>query len=229
MVAESNGFTSPYWGTHSQWELLDGIIKPEKGRGTRVALPSFAFGTLLQALSSATLYNLDQIDGSFPVARQDHPLPDFGLADQIVANNGADVRFTRECEAFYYYPPDDFIELPFRDQFERGPGGIAGYYNTLFHELAHFTEPRLRWFGNAVVRELRAEITADFLTSELGLPGLAYVCRANHHNHLALWIELMQDNPRMIFDVATAATRAVDFILSFTRPVEPRHREEEAA
>ena len=46
----------------------------------------------------------------------------------------------------------------------------GAYYETLLHELAHWSEVRLGWTAKYEMNELVAEIAASFLSSELGIP-----------------------------------------------------------
>jgi len=92
------------------------------------------------------------------------------------------------------------------------------------HECAHWTETRLGWYGPQDVRELRAEIAAGFLTTELAIPDYPYHCRRNIHKHLDRWITRMKREPKMIFEVARDAAAAAEFILAFSGGVEPRHQ-----
>jgi antirestriction protein ArdC len=220
LAADRHNFTSSYWGTQAEWDTLDGRVKG--GSGTLIVL-----GGLVEALRSWTVYNLSQIDGDFPISRNDHPTVDYGLVDRIIANVGADIRFTDERVAEYHYPQTnkdgDFIKMCRKEHFLRGQGGIGAYYHSVFHELAHHSEPRLNWYGPEDVRELRAEIGSDFLTTELNIPDYSYPCRKNIHKFLGAWIKRMRRDPKMIFQVARDATEAVDFVLSFTAKVEPRH------
>jgi antirestriction protein ArdC len=158
-AADGHNFTSSYWGTQQEWEALDGKIG--KGPGTLIVLGGF-----FETLSPCTVYNLCQIDGNFPISRNQSSMVDYAAVDRIIANVGADIRFTDERVAEYYYPQTnkdgDYIKMCRREHFLRGQGGIGAYYHSLFHELAHHSEPRLDWYGPEDVRELRAEIGSDF-------------------------------------------------------------------
>ncbi len=112
-----------------------------------------------------------------------------------------------------------------KHHFQHGPGGASSFYHALFHELAHWTEPRARcgWWDTPEVNELRAEIAADFLATEFAVPDYPYRCRRNVHKHLEIWINEMRRRPRLISKVAASAAKAVDYILGYTLKVEPRH------
>jgi antirestriction protein ArdC len=205
-------FNSPWWGTRAQWEALGGSIKEHPGTDIVLAKPD-------------TVYNLSQVDGNFPILQS--PMLGYAAADQIIASTKADIRFTHDRIAEYHYPESDadgdFIKLCHREHFERGPGGLTGYYHTVFHELAHWSEPRCNWWTSKdEIRELRAELAADFLTTELELPSCPYHTHRHFHHHIDPWVREMTRDPRMIFEVATAAAEAVDYVLALSGLVEGR-------
>jgi antirestriction protein ArdC len=211
LIAErKQQFRSSVWGTRAQWEALGGTIKDQAG--TEIVLPK-----------GYAVYNLSQVDGNFLVLH--NAMVGYATADKIIASTGADIRFTHDRIAEYHYPEDgDYIKLCYREHFERGPGGVPGYYHTVFHELAHWTEPRCNWWTSKdEIRELRAEIAADFLMTELELPAFPYHARRHFHHHIDPWVREMTRDPRMVFKVAAAASQAVDYILSLSGVVEGRH------
>jgi antirestriction protein ArdC len=227
MIASDRlGFTSCFWGTRQEWESLGGKIK--EGPGTQVVFPSW-----FSSLRPCTLYNLCQVDGDFPISRRERRTVDYRYVDRIIANSRARIRFTDERVAEYHYPrtePDgdgDYILISRMEHFVRGPGGLNSYYHTIFHELVgHWTEPgaRVGFWGGPEVSELRAEMAADFMATELGIASAPYETRIQHHKHIEVWAQRMRARPRMIFKVAHSAALAVDFVLDRTFSVEPRHR-----
>ena len=220
LACQRQGFTSCWWATRSEWDTLGGMIK--EGPATEIVLP------MPEGLHPCELYNLSQVDGDFPVSRREYPTVNYALVEKVIANTRVEIRFTDERIAEYHYPQpgkDGYVLICRKENFERGPGGWPSYYHTLSHELAHHSEVRLDWSGPEPIRELRAEIAADFLTTELGIPDYPYTCRRNVHHHLGVWAKEMRRSPRTIFKVASDAAQAVDFILGFTFHVEPRHRD----
>jgi antirestriction protein ArdC len=49
---------------------------------------------------------------------------------------------------------------------------------------------------------------------------------ANHHAYLANWLEAMRGDSRLIFQIASAASKATDYLLAFSQ--EPAAVAEEA-
>lgn len=100
------------------------------------------------------------------------------------------------------------------------------YYATLLHEVAgHWTEHRLGWTGSYAAGELRAEMSACFAMTELGVPHSSDL--KNSAAYLDHWLKAMKADHRFIFRASTDASRAVDFFLSFSQ-VESASEIEEA-
>lgn len=139
-------------------------------------------------------------------------------AERVIDATNADIRYGGN-EAFYSHDRD-FIQCPFQHQF----GSSESFYETLFHELTHWTEhaERLNWDRQShgyAMGELIAEISCCFMMGELGLPTTENL--GNHAAYLKHWLKGMSDDPKFIFRAAAQATKAVDFILSFSRSPEP--------
>ena len=89
----------------------------------------------------------------------------------------------------------------------------GAYYETLLHELSHWSEIRLGWTAKYEMNELVAEIAASFLSAELGVPqGESLESHAAYVKH---WLEAMRGDPTYIFRASTQASKVADFLLSF--------------
>jgi antirestriction protein ArdC len=89
------------------------------------------------------------------------------------------------------------------------------FYATALHELMHWSQLRLDWTGMYAEAELRAEIGACYSLSELNVPLSDDL--TNHHAYVESWLTALERDPRFIFAASTAASKAVDFVLSFSR------------
>ncbi len=180
-------------------------------------------------LRTFTVFNVDQVEGEAADrhraehAPQRAALADYDPAERAVAATGADIRHGTD-RAFYRRPsPDgvgDFIAVPHKHAFE----SEKEYYSTLLHELGHWTECRLNWTGGYAEGELRAEMASAFALAELGVPQSDDL--TTHNSYLASWLGALRADPRFLFRVSADASRAVDFLLSFSRqqqaePAEP--------
>jgi antirestriction protein ArdC len=83
----------------------------------------------------------------------------------------------------------------------------------------HASESRLGWTGTYALGELRAELGATYLAAEVGIPAPENV--ENHARYLSHWITAMKADSRVIFQIASAASKGADLILSFSRQPEP--------
>ena len=66
--------------------------------------------------------------------------------------------------------------------------------------------------------ELVAEIGSCFLCRELGVPASENL--ENHIAYVGNWLQAMRSDPRFIFTASAQASKAADFILSFSRKPE---------
>ena len=134
----------------------------------------------------------------------------------MIEATGADIRYGGN-EAFYR-SGEDFIQVPFRHQFETA----EAFYETTFHELCHWTEKRVGFDRSQAentyaLGELVAEIGSCFLMGELGLPTTSNL--TNHASYLKSWLKGMNGDPKFIFRAAAQASKAVEFVTSFSRNV----------
>ena len=122
-----------------------------------------------------------------------------------------------------YDPSMDIINMPFRHQFDG-----SAYYETLFHEMAHWAEhpDRLDWDrdddqNSYALGELIAEMTVFFVFSELGISLAEGEGIANHAAYVSNWLKSLKNDPSFIFRASTQASKAADYLLSFrSSPVE---------
>ena len=169
------------------------------------------------------VFNLDQVEGEcldhLRVSDNvvEHEFIDYEPADRAINATGADIRYGGD-QAFYRRPlagDGDFIRMPYKESFSEP----KEFYSTALHELMHWSEHRLEWEGNYAEGELRAEIGACYALAELGVPQSDDL--TNHHAYLESWLAALERDPRFIFAASTAASKAADFVLSFSRKSAP--------
>ena len=186
-------------------------------------------------LRTFTVFNADQTDGDGAEdlrsdqheGQTNDAQPDFAPAEELISATGADIRYGGD-RAFYHRPlpmgafpnhhSGDFIVLPPRATFDP-PGG---FYETVVHEFAHWSEVRTGWNhekNGYALGELAAEIASCYLAAELGIPqgeGLG-----NHAAYLRSWLEALKNDRTFIFKAAKQAGKVTDFLLGFVKKPEP--------
>ena len=209
-------------GTYKQWqELKAQVRKGEKGTSITVPLPikdketGEKKGLFFRA---ATVFDASQVDGwDVPTVEAVDTTEKLALVDEYVASTGADIRHNPVGGA-YYRISEDFINLPHREQFSATESSSATetYYATLLHELTHWTGHKsrcdrldLKNRKGYAFEELVAEIGASILSVDLGV---SPVVRDDHGKYLAYWLKALGDDKSYIFDAASAAQKAVDFL-----------------
>lgn len=227
-----HGFTSKWYGTFNQWKDKGMAVKrrPDHVKrgdwGASIVFFKPVTKTRIDpstgdededqffVMRSYTVFSADQVDGAdeFQVSEEERTttIPDFAPAEELIEATEADIRFGGE-QAFYHRK-DDFIQTPHKHRFDP-PGS---FYETLLHELAHWSEPRLGWDHEQqgyAMGELVAEMSSSFLATELGVPqgeGLG-----NHAAYLAGWLKAMKGDPSFIFKASTQASKVADYLLAF--------------
>jgi antirestriction protein ArdC len=228
MSAKEHGFVSNWWGTADYFASLGAQVKE---RPENVIPGSWATETVLYKednghvlTMSSIVYNADQLN----LLLENYPnnstlMPNYNAAEKVLKAPKANIQHTEDSEAWYYYPPNDYIALPQKKRCESGLGGLPLYYESLAHELMHWSEARLGFEisdSNEAIRELRADIGAAMLLEDLGLPHS--ISASNFRKWYLQWIKLMKQDENLIFKVSAAASLACDFILSFSSRIEPR-------
>ncbi len=141
-------------------------------------------------------------------------------ADALIRNSGAvveNVQGDRCC----YVPSEDRIVMPLKEQFRSN----FDYYDTLLHELGHWTGSPKRLgrfqegtepvFGSEAYakEELRAETASLLVASSIGLPHRM----PQHATYIGAWINVLGRDPKELVRACEDAERISDYVLQFDR------------
>lgn len=222
MMQAAVGYTSNEWMTFKQGAELGATVrKGEQGApiifaGPRMVTAKDDDGNDKRVsagftLRGFTVFNLDQFDGIDRKAPPEpSPFDSIADADEFVVKIGAQV--TYQGDSAFYSPATDTITVPVAQQFV----DPSSFYATLLHEHAHWSgaEHRLaRKFGKRfgdqayAFEELVAELTAAFLTADLGIPG-----KLQHPEYLANWSKVLSDDKNALWTAASSATKAAEYL-----------------
>lgn len=172
------------------------------------------------------VFNAEDIEGIPELKKEENEKAQWERherAENLLEQSGANIAHIRGDKAAYY-PVQDRIVLPEKDQFPTPDN----YYVTALHELGHWTghESRLdrgltSVFGSTeyAQEELRAEIASYMLGMQLGVghdPG-------QHLAYVDSWIKHLEDHPTEIFKACADAEKIQSYILEFEQD---RAREE---
>jgi antirestriction protein ArdC len=220
-------FKSKWWGTFNQIKQNRSSVSRGQ-KGTQIVLfkkiereRTDEAGDDVKdgffVMKTFTVFNAEQTNGleQFRVGfakPQNNSVERHENADAVIDATGADIRYGGN-EAFYN-PPGGFVCLPHRHQFVTP----ESFYETAFHELTHWSEhpSRLNWDRaneGYAKGELIAEIGSCLMMGELGLP----ITTDLHAAYLKHWLDGMAGDSKFIFQAASQASKAVDFLLSFSR------------
>jgi antirestriction protein ArdC len=244
LVSQARGYTSKFWGTFNQWHSLGLQVKkrpdhiPAGQYGTRCVLFKPITKTTKNSdgeeeesrfflLREFTVFNAEQVTGPgiedyLAKPRNGNGFVDYQPAEEVIAATRADIRYGGNKAV--YRIEEDFIQLPPKGAFSQ----THEYYATALHELTHWSGnesrlarlTKLARFGSEAyaVEELVAEMGAAFLCAELGIPQADDL--SNVAAYLASWLNVLERDHNAIFTASSAASKAADFILGFSRASE---------
>ena len=219
------GYASPFWMTYRQAQSIGAQVRKGE-RATHIVFAKTAKKTetdeygdetevLLPVRRVYAVFNTDQIDGLpdkyVPEIPDVNPDERDAACQAWIDSLGIEIRYGGQRA--YYAPGPDRIQMPPFETFESS----QTFHSTLLHELTHSTGhrdrlDRLRGRLDDKARareELVAELGSAFLCADLGI---ASSPRADHASYIASWSELLTDEPRAVFDAATQAQQAVEFL-----------------
>ena len=241
LAASRRGFTSKWWGTFNAWQSQGLQVQkrpddvPPGAWGTRCVYFRPVTKTTKNRngeeeeerfflLREFVLFNAEQVTGPgvedyLARPRSGGGFVDYQPAEDAIAATGADIR--HDGNRAVYRSEQDYIQLPPKGAFSQ----THEYYATALHELTHWTGhearlarlTKLARFGSEAyaVEELVAEIGAAFLCAELGIPQADDL--SNVTAYLASWLRVLERDTNAIFTASSAASKAADYILGFSR------------
>ena len=248
MANTFEGFSFNRWLTFLQVQMLGGkIIKgshatniyfknyqafDKSGKPVKVDINKLTFEErqnlkIKGFLKRYHVFNLAQIEGLGEAFYQFENMPENKIdldtaAENLIVASGAEIRHMNINRAYYRHGGEiDEIHLPKREQFKT----TQGYYETVFHELSHWTghESRLNRQPvfedaekNYAFEELVAELSAAYILAGLGVS----MQISNEAAYIESWLQCLNDDNFFIIRAASQATKAADFILNLKEVTE---------
>lgn len=177
---------------------------------------------VLKFIKYYLVFNIEDIEGiEFEIPDMElKPNEKIARCESIIENMPkrpelSQINANRAC----YAPELDFVNMPSIEQFE----SAEYYYATFFHELIHSTGHASRLAREEVMNpqkfggvsyskeELVAEMGASFLCSSVQIDYDNIV--ENNVAYLAGWLNVLREDSKFIFKVASNAQKAADYIL----------------
>jgi antirestriction protein ArdC len=230
MVADSEGYQSPYWATFKQVKELGGNLIDAKGKGVPIIfyknLPSNEgddAGQKRYVIRSSYVFNLDLVSGietdkinTDPVGQANPEQDAEVIASAYLARES--LRVSHGSPA--YIPALDVVRMPTLAEVL----STDEYYSTYFHELAHSAghPERLCRFGFDAGRferkeeyskeELIAEITAAMLCHGCGVDSQSSI--KNSAAYIQGWTRFITEKGDAFLSAVNQAYKARAFILA---------------
>jgi antirestriction protein ArdC len=229
-TAAEQGFTSPYWMTFKQAQVLkanvrkgekgtqvvyaDKITREEEDQNGETSTRQIPF------LKCYTVFNANQIEG---LADSFHPQPESTPVATFNRNQELETFFAQTKADIYtghqasYSILADRVQMPPFESFDRA----ESYYAVLAHEITHWTRHPTRLdrdfgrkhYGDAgyAQEELVAELGACFLAADLGFEPIP---EEQHAAYIQTWLQALQNDKRFIFQAASHAQKAAEYLHS---------------
>ncbi len=227
-------YQSSEWASFKQWsEKGEFVRKGEKGsliiyyntleKEIENELTKIPF------IKTSYVFNREQLASFEPVREEDKPerinhVARFEPIEEFVKQTKAIIE--HHFEGACYIPSQDKIKMPYPEYFwnTKALSATEGYYSVLMHELTHWAghEKRLnrtkgKKFGDQqyAAEELVAEFGAAFLCAGFGIPTAE---KGNHAAYIDHWLKVLKENNRCIFQAASEASKAYDYLHSLNQP-----------
>lgn len=162
-------------------------------------------------LREFTVFHISQIDG-LTKAKQPQEIDLDAMPEDInELAEAVDCELIISGDQAFYSPAYDRVNMPPIDSFKEQNGFRSVFYHELTHWTGHHTRMS-REFGargtdKYAREELVAELGAAFICAEFGID-----YTTNHAAYLQSWIKALKNDKRMIFQAASAAQKAVDWL-----------------
>jgi antirestriction protein ArdC len=137
--------------------------------------------------------------------------PDFGPAERLIKATKVQLRHGGDKSYYHQGSDGEWIQVPRKGCFD----SITDYYQTVFHELMHWTVNggRVKCPNRTYAFiELVAEIGACFVLHQLGVP-LAKNMLENSQRYVVEWLIAMGADHKYVFDAAALASKGSDYLL----------------
>lgn len=229
LIAEKQGYTSPYWATYQQWRTVGGqvrrgetgspvvLYKPRVDQDETVSRGDTEVSKAV--LRHSSVFNALQVDGwSCPEPERVDITTRLATVDAFIGALGAEIvyGFSRAS----YSPKFDRICMPHRSAFvgTETRDATEAFYAVMLHEHVHWSGNPRRLdrnlsdrFGTSgyAMEELVAELGAAFLCADLGISAHP---RTDHAAYIATWLQVILEQESAIFTAASNAARACDFL-----------------
>ena len=225
-----NGFTCNEWATFKQWKKQGYNVK-KGSKGTDIFYFDFIEvknpnnkeeKDIIPMLKGFVVFNGEQIDNYTPNKIEDNKIVfDNKRIEDLIVTSKAQIK--HGGDKAFYNTNHDFIQMPNKQDFTGTDTSTneQSYYNTLLHELSHWTghSSRLnREFGkrfgsNAYAfEELVAETSSSFLCCLLGLNHTPSKDNATYLNN---WLEVLKKDKKAMVKAFGMAQKASDYILQY--------------
>jgi len=219
------GYDVSLWGTYKQWEEKGAQVKKGEKSSRIIFYKSLEIedegsgeAKEIPMAKLSFVFNVAQVEGYEIALPASQPIDDLSGVDHFINNTKADIEHKGQTAC--YLPSQDKILMPEKHLFTgtANENATTGYYSTLLHEMTHWTGAKNRCGRLESAKNDKAAYAFEELVAELGA---AFLCgefgigcegRADHAGYIANWLEAMKGDNKVIFQAASQARKATDFL-----------------
>ena len=239
IIAQEQAYPTSQWATFKQWQQAGAKVrKGEKGapiifykqleitndKSESVSEIEASDTRKIGFAKASWCFNAAQVEGyevEQPIELVNPSCFDKLVnVEKMIEATCADIRYGGDRA--FYRRDEDFIQIPDKSRFV-GTATMTGqeaFYSTICHELVHHSgaphrlnrEKGKRFCDHPYCfEELIATLGEAFLCVELGITPTE---REDHAQYIGQYVQLMKADSRVIFQAASAAAKACEFILA---------------
>lgn len=232
MLLGMQDFESNYWLSFKQCKDLGGSVKKDQHSSLVVfwkPIVNFKENDIDETTANINfllryynVFNLTQCNLPDEVLKNRNIIstnPKITEAESIINGyqNPPEISINNMIPSPRYFPRLDIVEIQSIENFHTSDD----YYASLYHELAHSTGAKHRLCRKGIIdtiqfgsenyskEELIAEIGASYLCNISGIEKTV----ENSVSYIKNWLEVLQNDNRMILIAASQASKACDYIL----------------
>jgi antirestriction protein ArdC len=228
-ILQKKNFKSPYWMTWNQIKKLNGsVLKTEKASiiihyeskniEEEIINQQNEKETIKKKISFIKYYNVFNYEQTSGIPEIELNRNEVKQDCEQVLNNMKEKPVIKSGLNPAYSPKNDYIIMPAINNFKSSDS----YYSALFHELIHWTghKSRLNRFNSESLKfgsdvyskeELIAELGSSFICQ---ITGIAKEVIKNQASYIKGWLEILNNDKRLIVIASSRAEKCVDYIIS---------------
>lgn len=222
---DAKEYPTPFWCTYKQCQELGGQVRKGEKSAPIIYVNRTTVGEgdderLVPFMRLYHVFNVSQCDG-LPHNEPEPELPEHERnerAETFFQAIGAETKWNEGMAA--YIPSKDIIVMPPRGAFHHA----ENLYATWAHEHCHWTGHKDRLNRDLKSRFDKEAYAFEELVAEIGAAMTCAVLQVTgelrHASYVEIWLKVLKNDSKAILTAASMASKAADYLRSFSAPAE---------